>query len=112
MCAGPARHRLRNYHCGRPCMRWTGSFTFIPVLYIACASADNANEHRLGQLDLEVFPYLVCSAIPVTLFYRYPLGDVGRGAPESNARFARACLATVRCRRTASLRFHRLPLKR
>ena len=48
-----------------PCMRWTGSFTFIPVLYIACATAGDANGHRLGQAGLEVFPYLLCSALPV-----------------------------------------------
>ncbi|CAB3809980.1 hypothetical protein LMG28614_07178 [Paraburkholderia ultramafica] len=50
-----------------PGMRWTGTFTFIPVLYIACATADNADGHRLGQLGLEVLPYLLCSAIPVIL---------------------------------------------
>ncbi|QCP53232.1 FUSC family protein [Trinickia violacea] len=50
-----------------PSMRWTGSFTFIPVLYIACALADNANGGRLGQLGLKVLPYLLCSAIPVIL---------------------------------------------
>lgn len=48
-------------------MRWTGTFTFIPVLYIACATADNANGHRLGQAGLEVLPYLLCSALPVVL---------------------------------------------
>jgi len=48
-------------------MRWTGTFTFIPVLYIACATANNANGHRLGQAGLEVLPYLLCSALPVIL---------------------------------------------
>ena len=46
-------------------MRWTGTFTFIPVLYIACATADNAHGHRLAQRGLEVLPYLLCAAIPV-----------------------------------------------
>jgi hypothetical protein len=46
-------------------MRWTGTFTFIPVLYIACATAGDANGHRLGQAGLEVFLYLLCSALPV-----------------------------------------------
>ena len=50
-----------------PGMRWTGTFTFIPVLYIACALANNANERRFGQLDMEVLPYLLCAAIPVIL---------------------------------------------
>ena len=48
-------------------MRWTGTFTFIPVLYIACATAGDANGHRLGQAGLEVVPYLLCSAVPVIL---------------------------------------------
>ncbi|MFD1561167.1 FUSC family protein [Paraburkholderia silviterrae] len=47
-----------------PSMRWTGTFTFIPVLYIACATANSANGHRLGQIGLEVIPYVFCSAIP------------------------------------------------
>jgi hypothetical protein len=52
---------------GGPGMRWTGAFTFIPALYIACASADNANGRRLGQLGQEVLPYLLCAVIPVML---------------------------------------------
>ncbi|EDZ99140.1 conserved hypothetical protein [Burkholderia sp. H160] len=48
-------------------MRWTGTFTFIPILYIACATAGDAHGHRLGQAGLEVFPYLLCSAVPVIL---------------------------------------------
>jgi hypothetical protein len=48
-------------------MRWTGTFTFIPVFYIACATANKANGHRLGQLSLEMLPYILWSAIPVIL---------------------------------------------
>ncbi|MBU7440213.1 FUSC family protein [Paraburkholderia fungorum] len=46
-------------------MRWTGTFTFIPVLYVACATADGASGYQLGQTGLKVLPYLFCSALPV-----------------------------------------------
>jgi len=46
-------------------MRWTGTFTFIPVLYLACATDDGANGHQLGQTGLKVLPYLFRSALPV-----------------------------------------------
>jgi hypothetical protein len=48
-------------------MRWTGSFTFIPVLYMACMTADGANGQRLGQLGLHVLPFVLYAAIPVIL---------------------------------------------
>jgi len=51
-------------------MRWTGSFTFIPVLYLACVTANDANGRnleQLGLLGLETLPYLLCASLPVIL---------------------------------------------
>ncbi|WP_147309995.1 FUSC family protein [Paraburkholderia sp. BL6669N2] len=51
-------------------MLWTGSFTFIPVLYLACVTANDANGRNLAQLGLlglNTLPYLLCAALPVIL---------------------------------------------
>jgi hypothetical protein len=48
-------------------MRWTGTFTFIPVLYLACATAHDANGRALPQAGVETLPYLLCSVLPVVL---------------------------------------------
>jgi hypothetical protein len=48
-------------------MRWTGTFTFIPVLYLACATAHDANGRALPQAGVEILPYLLCSVLPVVL---------------------------------------------
>ncbi|SFT82405.1 hypothetical protein SAMN05192563_1004190 [Paraburkholderia aspalathi] len=51
-------------------MRWVGSFTFIPVLYLACVTANDANGRNLAQLGLlglNTLPYLLCAALPVIL---------------------------------------------
>ncbi|CAB3795891.1 hypothetical protein LMG28614_04251 [Paraburkholderia ultramafica] len=46
-------------------MRWTGAFTCIPVLYVACATAHDANGRGMMQLCTETCPYLFCAALPV-----------------------------------------------
>ena len=48
-------------------MRWTGTFTFIPVLYLACATANNATGRALPQAAVETLPYLLFSVLPVAL---------------------------------------------
>jgi len=46
-------------------MRWAGTFTFIPVFYIACVTANDAKAQDLARIGLETAPYLILAALPV-----------------------------------------------
>jgi hypothetical protein len=45
-------------------MRATGTFTFIPVLYLACVTANDAKGRELAA-GLQALPYLLWAALPV-----------------------------------------------
>ena len=46
-------------------LRSVGNFTFIPALYIACETGENAPASALAARAVELLPYLAASALPV-----------------------------------------------
>ncbi|MDR6497682.1 hypothetical protein J2785_000825 [Burkholderia ambifaria] len=71
-------------------LRSLGSYTFIPVLYLACESAEGVAHGALVPRALAVLPFLLAGTLPVIAL---ALADLARGSGDS--RRAR-CLAWAR----------------
>jgi hypothetical protein len=48
-------------------LRWVGTFTIIPVLYLAFEAADGVAPNALLGRGLHLFPYLLAAMVPVLL---------------------------------------------